>query len=455
MYITKDRNFYKLIIGIAIPIGFQNLITFVISMMDTLMLGALGEVPLSAATIANNLFFILTLLMFGLAGGSNVMIAQYWGKGDVKTIHKIMGMMYRCCVVLTCIFVAVAVFLPEEVMGVFTTDTKVILLGASYLRIVAIGYLFYAITNCTIMVLRAVQTVKIAMVVYGVSLVVNTFLNWVFIFGKFGMPAMGVEGAAVATTIARVCEFVVLVVFMCRYEKRLCLKLRDLIRTEKSLMKAYFKNTTPVVFNELLWSVGSTMIGVVVGHLGTQVVAANSINTVIFQLVTVFIFGVGNAAATIIGNTIGEGKLKQTKEYADTILVFSVLLGFMAAGVTYVISPMMINLYNVTQETKMIAMEIAKVTAFIVIFKALAVNALVGILRGGGDTQFVFINDLIFMWLVAVPFGFMAAFWWELSIPMIFLILRSDEILKVISSLIRIKSGKWIKDVTVATMDVK
>lgn len=448
MYMTRDKNFYKLIVSIAIPIGFQNLITFAISMMDTLMLGALGEVPLSAATIANNLFFVLTLLMFGLAGGSNVMIAQFWGKNDVKMIHKIMAIMYRCCLVLTFIFIGIAVFLPKQVMAIFTTDVDVIVLGAQYLQIVAIGYLFYTITNCTIMVLRAVQTVKISMIVYGVSLVVNTFFNWVFIFGKLGMPALGVQGAALATSLARVCEFTVLIIFMWKYETKLCLKLKDLIHTDITLIRRYFKNTAPVVFNELLWSIGSTMIGVVVGHLGTQVVAANSINTVIFQLVTVFIFGIGNASATIIGNTIGEGDLEKTKEYARTIVMLSIVLGILSGIITYFISPFIINLYNVAEQTKVIAMEIATITAFIMVFKSLSVNTMVGVLRGGGDTQFVFINDLIFMWLFAVPFGFMAAFWWNLSIPMIFLILKSDEILKVISSSIRIKSGKWIRDVT-------
>lgn len=446
---TRDKKFYKLILAIAIPIGFQNLITFAISMMDTLMLGALGEVPLSAANIANNLFFILTLLMFGLAGGSNVLIAQYWGKGEVKSIHKVMALMYRCCIILTFIFIGIAVFIPEQVMGIFTTDQEVIELGAQYLRIVAIGYLFYTVTNCTIMVLRAVQTVKISMIVYGTSLVINTFFNWIFIFGKFGVPAMGIQGAAIATVIARICEFTVLAIFMWGFEKKLCIRLKDVVVIETKLIKTYLSNVSPIVFNELLWSVGSTMSGVVVGHLGTQVVAANSINTVIFQLVTIFVFGVGNAGATIIGNTIGEGDLKKTEEYARTLYWLSIVLGLLAGIVTYLISPMIINLYNVTQETKQITLQITYVTAIIMVFKAMAVNTMVGVLRGGGDTKFVFINDLVFMWLFAVPLGFMAAFWWELSIPMIFFILRSDEILKVVTSSLRIKSGKWIRDVTV------
>lgn len=182
MLITRDKKFYRLLFSIALPIAIQNLITFMVSMVDTLMVGALGEFQLSAVSIANNLFFVLTILMFGLAGGSNIMISQYWGKGNVKTIHKILAIMYRFCIALTGIFIFIAIFLPKHFMEIFTTDMAVIELGASYLRIVCIGYLFYSITNCTIMMLRSVKTVRISMIVYSASLVVNAILNWVLIF---------------------------------------------------------------------------------------------------------------------------------------------------------------------------------------------------------------------------------------------------------------------------------
>lgn len=451
MQLTRDRKFYKLLLTISLPIGIQNLIIFGISMMDTLMLGSLGEVPLSAASIANNLFFIFTLLMFGLAGGSNVMIAQYWGKSDVKSIHKILAIMYRVCIGFTLIFAAISIFMPRQFMSIFTTDLAVIDGGAQYLRIVAIGYLFYALTNCTIMILRSVQTVRIAMVIYVISLMVNTFFNWVFIFGNLGAPKLGIAGAAIGTVIARICEFTAIIIFMVFFEKKLQIKIRDLLHVDKKLVKHYLKNCMPVVFNELLWSIGVSMSGVVVGRLGTEVVAANSINNVINQLVTVFIQGVGNAAAAIIGNAVGEGKRQKVKEYANTIIIFSIVMGIVAAFVTYWISPYIIDLYNVSEVTKNIAMEIVIVTVIIVFFKSLAVNTMVGILRGGGDATFVLINDLIFMWLIAIPFGFIAAFVWQAPMVIVFFILRSDEILKVISSITRIKSGKWIKDVTLTT----
>ncbi|MDA3730631.1 MATE family efflux transporter [Niameybacter massiliensis] len=449
MRITREKQFYKLLLMTALPIGVQNLIIFGISMMDTLMLGSLGEVALSATALANNVFFVFTLLMFGLAGGSNVMIAQYWGKNDVKSIHKILAIMYRVCLVFTFIFVIISVVFPEQVMSIFTTDQAVIEGGAQYLRIVAIGYGFYAVTNCTIMILRSVQTVKIAMVVYVISLVVNTFFNWVFIFGKLGAPALGVRGAAIGTVIARITEFAVILIFMAYFEKKLQVKWKDLLKVDKQLVGHYLRNCMPVVFNELLWSIGVSMSGVVVGRLGTNVVAANSITNIINQLVIVFIQGVSNAGAAIIGNTVGQGDKDKVREYANTIILFSIVLGLISGVITYLVSPFIIAMYNVTEVTKAIAMDIVIVTAVTVFFKSLAMNTMVGILRGGGDATFVFINDLIFMWLIAIPFGFLAAFVWELPIIIVFFILRCDEMLKVIASLWRIHSGKWIKDVTV------
>ena len=226
MLISKEKSFYKLILSIALPIAFQNLITFSVSMIDTLMLGSLGEVQLSAASISNNLFFILTILIFGLAGGSNILISQYWGKGDVKTIHKILSIMYRACIIIVVIFVAIAIIIPEQFMKIYTTDIKVIQEGIIYLRVIAIGYIFYAITNSTIMMLRSVKTVKISLVVYSISLILNGFFNYVLIFGKFGIPALGVKGAAIATVIARITEFIVVMIFMAKYENKICLRLK-------------------------------------------------------------------------------------------------------------------------------------------------------------------------------------------------------------------------------------
>ncbi|EHK2327756.1 MATE family efflux transporter [Clostridium perfringens] len=448
MIITRDKRFYRLLFSIALPIAVQNLITFMVSMVDTLMVGALGEIQLSAVSIANNLFFVLTILMFGLAGGSNIMISQYWGKGNVKTIHKILAIMYRVCLLITGIFIFIAVFLPKYFMGIFTTDKAVIDFGASYLRIVCIGYLFYSITNCTIMMLRSVKTVSISIIVYTASLVVNSILNWILIFGNLGAPELGIRGAAIATVCARITEFSIVLVFMFIYERKIGLKLEHLLKLDKEILKDYVGLCTPVLCNELLWAIGASMISVIVGRMGTEVVAANSINGVAHQFVTVFIFGMSNATAVIIGNTIGEGKKEKAKEYAYSIGVFSVVMGCISGLMILLIKPFVVNFYNVSYSTKLIAMEIMTVTSGIIVFQSLASNFMMGVLRGGGDAKFVLINDLIFMWLVAIPGGFFVAFVLELPVALVFLVIKCDEILKSLTSVYRVISGKWVNDVT-------
>lgn len=448
MFISKDKKFYKLIVGIALPIAIQNLINFAVGMIDTVMLGSLGEVELSAAAIGNNLFFILMILMFGLAGGSNILISQYWGKGDVKSIHKILSIMYRVCIGITAVFIGIALFVPEAFMKIYTPDIRVIEAGASYLRIMSIGYIFYAITNCTIMILRSVKTVKISLVVYTISLVVNAFFNWIFIFGKFGVPALGVMGAAVGTVIARITEFIIVIIFMVYYEDKIRLKVKHLCKIDKIMLKDYVSNVAPVLFNELLWSTGSTMISIVIGRLGTETVAANSISGVVFNFVTVFIFGLSNATAVIIGNTIGEGHGEKAKEYARTIGVLSICMGLMASLMILIIRPIVVDFYNVSELTKNIAKEILKVMSIVIIFQSLGVNLMMGVLRGGGDAKFVLINDLIFMWLIAIPLGFIAAFVLKWPITAVFFVLKSDEIIKSIISVLRVLSGKWVRNVT-------
>ncbi|MBI6090136.1 MATE family efflux transporter [Clostridium perfringens] len=448
MIITRDKRFYRLLFSIALPIAVQNLITFMVSMVDTLMVGALGEIQLSAVSIANNLFFVLTILMFGLAGGSNIMISQYWGKGNVKTIHKILAIMYRVCLLITGIFIFIALFLPKYFMGIFTTDKVGIDFGASYLRIVCIGYLFYSITNCTIMMLRSVKTVSISIIVYTASLVVNSILNWIFIFGNLGAPELGIRGAAIATVCARITEFSIVLVFMFIYERKIGLKIEHLLKLDKEILKDYVGLCTPVLCNELLWAIGASMISVIVGRMGTEVVAANSINGVAHQFVTVFIFGMSNATAVIIGNTIGEGKKEKAKEYAYSIGIFSVVMGCISGLMILLIKPFVVNFYNVSYSTKLIAMEIMTVTSGIIVFQSLASNFMMGVLRGGGDAKFVLINDLIFMWLVAIPGGFFVAFVLELPVALVFLVIKCDEILKSLTSVYRVISGKWVNDVT-------
>ncbi len=248
--------------------------------------------------------------------------------------------------------------------------------------------------------------------------------------------------------MARVAEFAIIIIFMTYHEKKIKLRPKHLLKVDKVILKDYASTCTPVLFNELLWSTGSSMISVIVAKMGTSTVAANSINGIAQQFVTVFIFGLSNATAVIIGNTIGEGKKDKAREYAFTIGVFSVIMGIIASGIIYAIKPIIVNFYNVPENTKLIAMEIMSVTSIIVIFQALGTNMMMGVLRGGGDARFVLVNDIIFMWCVAIPGGFIAVDILKLPIVTVFFIIRSDEIIKSLISIIRVGSGRWVRDVT-------
>lgn len=448
MTITKDRSFYKSIISISLPIATQNLITFAISVSDTMMLGRLGEVSLSASAIGNNIFFILAVIIFSVGSASSVMGAQYYGKKDIGSIHKVMSIMYRICIVLAIIFTIISFTFSKQLISIFTNDRLVIIEGAKYLRIISLGYILYAITSCTITILRSVKTIKISLVVYIFGLAVNIFLNWLLIFGNLGAPKLGVPGAAIATIASRVVELFVILIFMFRFDKKIKFKASYLKVIDKLILKDFIKVCTPIILNEMFWSVGSSMICIIVSRMGTTVVAANSINNIVNQFATLFMYGLASASSVIIGNTIGEGDTKKVKEYANTIALLSVFMGILAALIIYLLRPVAINFYNVADVTKDIAREIMIATAIVSIFRSLSANVLTGALRGGGDNKFVFIVEMICLWGVSIPLGFISAFVWKLPIVFVFLIIRSDEILKSIIGLIRLFSGKWIHDIT-------
>lgn len=446
---VRDRHFYKQLIWIAVPIALQNLITVMVSMMDTLMIGQLGEVQLSATSIANQLWFLLMIICFGISGGANVLIAQYWGKGDVQVIRQVMALTYKVAFAASLVFTLISLTLPEQFLSIFTTDADVIAYGAQYLRIIGFSYPLYALANVTIMMLRSVGTVGISVVMYLVSLAVNTFFNYALIFGHFGAPALGIRGGAAATAIARLFEFAIAIGFLLFKEDKIRFTLRDLLPSNRALYKKYSALSLPVIGNELTWGLGSSMVGVVIGRMGTSFVAANSIFSVLSQFVSVLIFGVGNAALTIVGNTIGSGEYEKAKQRSVTLYVLALLIGLFAGALTLALGPVLRSFYSgLSADTVDIYNDLVLVGAVVTVFISLANIGMVGILRAGGDAKFVFFADVSFLWLVAVPLGFLTGLYLHWPAPAVYLVLKSDEFLKVICSTIRILRFRWLKDVT-------
>ena len=392
--------------------------------------------------------FMFMVISFGVANGCNVLSAQHWGKGNIGEIKKIISFMFRVVFLLSVLFALLAIVTPGAVMRLFIEDRLVIEEGMIYLRIIGVGFLFSGFTNATIGVLRSTGTVRISVVIYSVSLVINTCLNYVLIFGKFGAPALGIAGAAIATLISRMAETAIALIYLFRFEEKIGMRPKDLLKTDPRIVRDFLRYSTPVLINEVVWSSGNAMISVVIGHMGREFVAANSICSVLTQLANAGIYGISNAAATIVGNTIGAGEYDRAKRRAKAFLGISLVGGSCAAAIMFLMRTPLIGLYNISDTAREYAFQITAVASFLLILQTIAMVMMMGVLRGGGDTRFVMFADVIFMWVVALPLGAVAGLWLALPVPVVYTVLKCEDMFKTGVSIARVLGGKWVRDVT-------
>lgn len=435
------KGFYKSLLLMALPISLQNLINFLVGMMDTVMLGQLGEVELAASSLANQYFFILMISLFGVANGANILIAQYWATNRTDKIRNVFGITLKLSLGLSVLFALGALFAPGFIMRLFTSDAAVVEQGVRYLRVIAGSYLLYGITCPILMMLRAVRTVMISSVVYVLSLLANIAANWVFIFGNLGAPRMGTAGAALGTVIARVVELVLVALFLLLKEDKLCLGLRDLLGFDRSLLPEFRRYVMPVVLNEIFWSVGNSILAMVIGHMGTQIVAANTICNMINQLVFIVVRGVSAAAMVMIGNNIHHPDLRK---YANAFIRLSVVLGVLACVFTILLRDPVLAIYRVSEATKATTVEMLWSYAVIAVFIGITSTCLIGVLRGGGDGRFVMFADVLTIWLVAIPLGALFGLVWRLPAWLVVLAIKGDEVIKSVICLWRLKGTRWI-----------
>lgn len=452
MRIITEEQFYKNIMAITIPIALQNLITFATSMMDTIMLGRADDtgVFLSASSLANQPFFILSLVCFGLAGAATVLSAQYWGKRDTKSIRSIISIILKAAFVISFLMELAVLIFPKFVMGMYSNNPDIIDAGASYLRIIGFAYVLFGLSNTMICCIRSIELVKISVVVNITSFCTNVFLNWVLIFGNLGAPALGIRGAAIATLAARVMEFIITFTYIFVIDKRLNFKPKHIFLFNKIFACDLLKHGLPVFINEVMWSIAVSIQAAVLGHITYSAgdpVAANSIASMVQQLSTVIIFGIANASAIIIGKSIGSGNLERAQTEARTLKYLSYVVGVMACAVILILKNFVIDFYTIPNETKVLANQLMIAIAFITIFVSVSSTAIVGILRGGGDTRFCLAEELTTLWFVATPLAILGALL-KLPVPAVLILMKIDEPVKGIISVIRINSGKWIKSLT-------
>lgn len=442
---VRETFFYKRFVLLTLMIGLQNIITLGVNLSDNLMLGGYSESSLSGVALANQIQFLLQMLVMGAGEGMVIMASRYWGAKDIGSIKKVISIGMRLAVLLSVVMLAIVFFFPQGCLSLFTNDQSVIVEGMAYLKIICFSYVFFAITNILLSSLRSVEIVKIGLMVSLSTLIINVCLNYVLIYGHFGFPALGVSGSAIATLIARIIETVVVVVYIKRFDTKILLKLKDFFSIDPVLFKQYIKIGSPILLSNALWASAMAMQTAILGHMGGPAIAANSIATTIFQLISVVIFASASASAILIGKTIGEGQLDKVKAYSKTLQILYVVIGMGTGLILFVTKDYVINLYAISYDAKALALQFMTVLSITVIGTAYQMPSLTGIVRSGGDTKFVLYNDFIFMWLVVLPASALCAFVFNLSPVVTFMFLKCDQILKCFVAIVKVNRFKWIR----------
>lgn len=447
--LTNEKSFGRTVLSLVLPLAIQNLINVAVNGADVFMLQMISETSLSAASMAGQVYFILTLILFGLSSGAAVLTAQYWGKRDVRTVEKVMGMTVRFAVTVSMVFFAVAFCFPRAVMSVLTDVPAVIDEGVPYLRIMACSYPITAVTIICLNVLRTVEKVNISTAVYLLSLFTNIGLNLCFIKGWLGFPRIGIAGVAIATVSARLLEIVITLVYVRRRKSLVRLRFKDVFKRNKLLSKDFLHYSMPVVLNEMLWGTAISLSATVIGHLGQEPIAAQSVATTVRQLAMVVVFGIANATAIIVGKEIGAGRVERAKTYSRKLMRFGFAAGICGAALMFglhsAIPSVMGNLSDLAAEYlrfMLLAMSVY------VVFSSVSATGIVGVFRAGGDTRMGLLLDVGTLWFICLPLGFLAAFVWNLDVKWVFIILISDELLKFPIVLWRFRSMKWLNNVT-------
>ena len=452
----KEPEFYKTVFSLALPIALQSLITIGVNMLDTIMVGELGEKALSATSLANSFISIYQIFCMGLGMGASVLVSRFWG---MKTAHfdeekagvalkQTVCLMLRLAVGLASLFALLTLIMPKTFMRMYTEEFEIIELGAVYFKWSIITYFFLGTSLVTTIVLRSVGQVRYPLFVSIGAFFVNLLANYAFIFGKLGMPRMGVAGAALGTLIARLFEAGMILGYLFLRDKKILFRIRDIFMKTGSLLGEYIRISIPVLISDGILALGNNSVAMVIGHLGATFVAANAITSVTQQLSTVVIQGVSQAGAIVTGQTLGRDGKEKTMSQGWMFLGLGFGLGAISALFIMLVSSPIINAYNISEETKHIAHQLMNSISLIIVFRATNSIMTKGVLRGGGDTKMLMITDNVFLWILSIPLGILAGFVFHWSAFWIYVALKADDIVKTIWCVFRLKSEKWIKRIS-------
>ncbi len=441
----KDRELKNAIISIGIPVALQNMLTSLLNMIDTVMIGSLGDGAVAAVGLANQWFFIFNLVIFGIVSGSSIYVSQFYGKGDFENMQVPVAYSVTLCFFVSLIFGFLALFAPRFVMSLFTNDAATIDTGIPYLRIASLSYFMMALSLPIANAMRAADAALIPLAVTGSALLINTGLNYALINGHFGAPALGVSGAAIATSTARVVEM--LVIYSVVFSKRTKIRVKaHYFKFKRDFALPYIKTILPVVGNESMWGLGISMYNIMFGHTNNAIVAANQISRNLEQIMTAFCMGIGSAAAVVIGRKIGEKKKNEAFTYAGKFAITSVVMGFGLGVLMLLLMPAYINMYSVSPEAKEYARMMMIAFGTFMTVKMYNYMNIVGVLRSGGDTAFCFWLDASSVWLVGVVSVFLALFVFKAPFWIVAFCLVLEEAVKALVGYIRYRSKAWLND---------
>ncbi|MBO4392224.1 MAG: MATE family efflux transporter [Clostridia bacterium] len=453
--LTKDKPFYKTLFTIALPVALQQLISLAVVMLDNVMVGSLGDISLSAVSQANQVTVFFTFFVRGISGGAALLISQYWGKKDTGRIRQIFSMTFITTVVLAGSVTLFVFLFPDTVVKFFSNNTDILSEATSYIKIACFSYILFAVSDTFIAMLRCIEIVKITFIVSIISFFTNLGGNYILIFGKLGLPAMGVRGAATATVIARGIELIIVMLFFFRGQKKLTVRPKDLFYAEKPMWKDFFRYGIPVIVGDVQWGLVGVVKAVIIGRLTVEMMAAVSITDVVMQLGLIFANGLAAGACVIIGKTVGVNDFAKTREYSRSIEIIFAVVGVIMGTLVFTLRFIPVSLYTeISEHTKDLAMQLLAIGAVSLMGTSYHMACFTGINRGAGDSRFVFFVDMICGWLVVVPLsaisaaGYLNSWSPFFTLPLVYLCTRIDQCFKWIIALIRLRGNRWIRNVT-------
>ena len=447
--LVRDKKFYSTFFKMSSIMAAQNLLAYGVNLADNMMLGRYSETTLAAAAMVNQIQYLLQMIcMAGIGAGALVMVSQYWGKEEIQPIRRIIALAMKFAAVTGLVFFLIAIIMPNNVLRIFTSDISVQTEGVKYIRIMCFTYLIFPLESVLTTSIRGARIVLIGTIISVISLIINITLNYMLIFGRWGAPEMGIQGAAIATLISRIVGITVAFTYVRKFDKKLNIKLLSFLKPDAYYLPDFIKTALPVMLSGVSWGIGMMLQVVILGHMSKSIVAANSIAGTVYQVITSFAFGQVSSTSVIIGNTVGAGKLDLIRPYSRTLQLLFIASGVVTGLFLFCIRDLVLSVYILEPETWELAKTFINLLIIIVVFASYQYPAASGIVLGGGNTRYPVIVETLFIWLCVLPLSALSAFVWKFTPVVTFLFLKSDQFLKCIPNGIVVNRYRWVRILT-------